>query len=192
MLGSTPPESVEDRVSQLARRHRKLLKQGEVFLAACDAFPADEPHPLPLSGRLRRPPVQVGSSDERLQIEAAARFRLTSVQAAMGMQDVAFSELPPTNNGFTLTHTDRRMLIFDGAGKKYLVQSPMKGLWLQPIDHGDDMYTLVFSNGDDRVAVATRRESVEMTKHFIQSFPDRRQQTRVLSVTNEPNNIIEF
>ena len=192
MLGSTPPDSVADRLSQLTKRHRKLLKPGEVFLAACDGFPAGEPHPLPLRGRLRRPPVQVTSSDERLQIEAAARFRLSSVQAALGMTDTEFGELPATTNGYTLTHTDRRMLIFDGTGKEYLVQSPMKGLWIQPVDHGDDMYTLVFSSGEDRVAIATRRESVEMAKHFIESFPDRRQQTRVLSVTNEPNNIVEF
>jgi hypothetical protein len=191
MFGSKPPEAIATVLAQLTKRHRKLLKTGEVFLAACDAFSASEPHPEPLSSRRRHRPVAVTSSEERLGREAAARFRLTSVQAALSVHDDDFTELPPSDNGFLLSHTDRRMLIFDGAGKKYQLQSPMKGLWLQPIDHGDDMYTLVFNNGKDRVAFATRRESVEMTKTFIDSFPDRRQQTRVLSVTND-SDIIEF
>ena len=59
------------------------------------------------------------------------------------------------------------------------------------VDHGDDMFTMIFNNKEERVAVATRRESIEMTKHFIESFPDRRQQTRVISVTNDPD-IIDF
>ncbi len=45
MIGSKPPEAVATVLAQLTKRHRKLLKQGEVFLAACDAFSAAEPHP---------------------------------------------------------------------------------------------------------------------------------------------------
>jgi len=191
MIGSKPPEAVADVLSQLTKRHRKLLKKGEIFLAACDAFSASEPHPDPLSSRRRRQPVAVTSSKERLRREAAARFRLTSVQVALGLQDDDFSDLPASDNGYLLSHTDRRMLIFDGAGKEYRLQSPMKGLWLQPVDHGDHMFTLIFSNHEDRVAFSTRRESVEMTKYFIDSFPDRRQQTRVVSVTND-SDIIKF
>ncbi len=191
MIGSKPPEAVATVLAQLTKRHRKLLKPGEVFLAACDAFSASEPHPEPLGSRRRRQPVEVTSSEERLRREAAARFRLTSVQAALGVHDDEFSELPPSDNGYLLSHTDRRMLIFDGAGKEYQLQSQMKGLWLQPIDHGDNMYTLVFSDGEERVAFATRRESVEMTQYFIESFPDRRLQTRVISVTND-SDIIGF
>jgi len=191
MIGSKPPEAVAQLLRRLSRRHRKLLKSGEVFLAACDAFGAGEPHPAPLKTGLRRQPVAVTTSEETLQIEAAARFRLTSVQAALGMQEEVFSDLPPSENGYLLTHTDRRMLVFDGTGKQYQVQAPMKGMWLQAVDHGDAMFTLVFNNGEERVAVATRRESVELTKYFIESFPDRRHQARILSVTNDPD-IIEF
>lgn len=191
MIGSKPPDAVADVLRRLTKRHRKLLKSGEVFLAACDVFGAGEPHPPPLKTGLRRQPVAVTTSEESLQREAAARFRLTSVQAALGMQEEVFSELPPSETGYLLSHTDRRMLIFDGTGKNYQLQAPMKGMWLQAIDHGDAMYTLVFNNGEERVAVATRRESVELTRYFIESFPDRRQQARVLSVTNDPD-IIEF
>ena len=189
MIGSKPPEAVAKILRRQTKRHRKLLKSGEVFLAACDVFGAGEPHPAPLKTGLRRQQVVVTTSDEDLKREAAARFRLTSVQIAIGMQDDVFSELPPSGNGYLLTHTDRRMLIFDGTGKEYQLQAPMKGMWLQAIDHGDAMYTLVFNNGDERVAVATRRESVELTEHFIESFPDRRHQARVLSVTNDPDNL---
>jgi hypothetical protein len=191
MIGSKPPEAVAEVLGRRTKRHRKLLKPGEVFLAACDVFAAGEPHPPPLKFGFRRTPVAVTTSEERLQREAAARFRLTSVQTALGMQDTMLSDLPPSDNGYLLSHTDRRMLIFDGAGKLYQLQAPMKGMWLQPIDHGDAMFTLVFNNGEERVAVATRRESVELTKYFIESFPDRRRQARVLLVTNNPN-IIAF
>ena len=191
MLGSKPPEAFAARLAKLTRRHRKLMKPGEVFLAACDVFAAGEPYPPPLKTGFRRTPVMVTTDDVRLQREAAARFRLTSVHAALGMQDEVFSDLPPSDNGYLLSHTDRRILIFDGTGKQYKLQAPMKGMWLQPIDHGDGMYTLIFNNGTERVAVATRRESVELTKYFIESFPDRRQKTRVLSVTNDPS-IIDF
>ncbi len=191
MFGSKPNDRVAPLLAQLTRRHRKLLKQGEVFLAACDAFSASEPHPAPLKSRRRHQAVEVATSEERLQREAAARFRFTKVLAALGMHEDAFSEMPQSDNGYLLTHTDRRMLIFDGFGKDYQLQAPMQGLWLQPVDHGDHIYTLVFNNGEDRVALATRRDSVDLATNFIESFPDRRQQTRVLSVTNDPN-IIEF
>lgn len=191
MIGSKPPEAVAQRLRRLSKRHRKLLKSGEVFLAACDVFGAGEPHPAPLKTGLRRQPIAVTTSEETLQREAAARFRLTSVQVALGMQEEDFSELPPSENGYLLTHTDRRVLVFDGTGKQYQLQAPMKGMWLQAVDHGDAMFTLVFNNGEERVAVATRRESVELTKYFIDSFPDRRHQARILSVTNDPD-IIEF
>lgn len=187
MIGSKPPEAVASVLNRLAKRHKKLLKSGEVFLAACHAFDASEPHPAPLKTGLRRQAVAVTTPEETLQREAAARFRLTQVQAALGMQDEIFADLPPSGNGFLIAHTDRRMLIFDGTGKEYQLQAPMKGMWLQATDHGDDMFTLIFNQGEERVAVSTRRESVELTKYFIESFPDRRQQARVTSVTNDPD-----
>ena len=191
MLGSKPPEAVADLLARLTKRHRKLTKPGEVFLAACDTFAAGDPHPEPLTSRRRKQPVLPLPAEERLQLAAAARFRLASVHAALGMHDTDFAEMPPSTNGYMLTHTDRRILIFDGSGKDYLLQAPMKGLWIQAVDHGDKMYTLIFNNGEERVAVATRRESVELTKFFIESFPDRRQQARILPVTNDPS-IVEF
>ncbi len=191
MFGSKSSDRVAPLLAQLTRRHRKLLKKGEVFLAACDAFSAAEPHPAPLNSRRRRQAIEAPTSEERLQRSAAARFRFTKVLAALGMNEDDFAEMPQSANGFLLTHTDRRVLIFDGFGQEFQLQAPMKGLWLQPIDHGDDMFTLVFNNGDERVALATRRESVDLAQNFIESFPDRRQQTRVLSVTNDPD-IIEF
>lgn len=191
MISSKPPEAVASLLGRLMKRHKKLLKSGEVFLAACDTFAAVDPHPEPMTSGRRKQPVLPLPSEERLQLLAAARFRLTSVQAALGMQDTEFAELPASANGYMLTHTDRRMLIFDGSGKTYQLQAPLKGMWLQAVDHGDNMYTLVFNNGEERVAVATRRESVELTRYFIDSFPDRRQQARVLPVTNDPS-IVEF
>lgn len=191
MFGSKSSDRVAPLLAQLARRHRKLLKEGEVFLAACDAFGAAEPHPAPLNSRRKRQALDASTSEERLQRSAAARFRFTKVLAALGMHEDDFSEMPRSSNGFMLTHTDRRVLIFDGFGQEFQLQAPMKGLWLQPVDHGDDVFTLVFNNGDERVALATRRESVHLATSFIESFPDRRQQTRVLSVTNDPD-IIEF
>lgn len=163
-----------------------MLKSGEVFLAACDAFAGNLPHPEPLRSGRRRQPVASTSSEQRVQLQAEARFRLASVRTVLGMHDEEFADVPRSRNGFMLTHTDRRMMIFDGSGRKYQLQAPIQGLWLQPIDHGGHMYTLVFNNGEERVALSTRRESFELTEHFIASFPDRRQQTRVLTVPNEP------
>lgn len=124
------------------------MKPGEVFLAACDTFGAGDPHPEPLTSGRRKQPVLPLPSEERLQLAAAARFRLASVQAALGMQDSEFAEMPASSNGYMLTHTDRRLLIFDGSGKDYQLQAPLKGLWLQGVNHGDGMYTLVFNNGE--------------------------------------------
>lgn len=184
-------DPVDELLGALRRRHRKILRSGEVFLAACDTFNADGPHPEPLTKNRRRQPVMAWTKQERVQREAAARFRFTKVLAALGMHEDDFAELPASSNGYLLTHTDRRVLLFDGSGRRFHFQAPMKGLWLQPVDHGDDMYTLVFNNGEERVALATRRESVDLARNFIESFPDRRQQTRVVTVTNDPG-IIDF
>ena len=191
MIGSKPPDVVASLLARLTKRHRKLMKPGEIFLAACDTFAAGSPHPEPLTAGRRKQPVLPLPAEERLQLLAAARFRLTSVQAALGMQDTDFTELPASTNGYMVTHTDRRILILDGSGKTYLLQAPLKGLWLQAVDHGDNMFTMIFNNGEERVAVTTRRESVELTKYFIESFPDRRQQARILPVTKDPS-IVEF
>jgi len=173
----------------LTKKHRKLMKQGEVFLAACDAFGAGEPHPAPLGSSRRQPTVAVSSPNDVLLQNAAARDRLAWVQAALGMHDEDFAELPVSDNGYLLAHTDRRMLIFDGTGNHYQLQAPMKGLWLQPVKHGNGEYTLVFNNSEERVAVATRRESIELTRDFIRSFPDRRGQDRTLNLKSHDRSI---
>lgn len=173
-------------LTQLTKRHGKMLKQGEVFLAACDAFGADEAHPPPLAHGRRQPP-SVDADDDLLRAEAAARDRLASVATTFGVE--GFSELPYSNNGYLLTHTDRRMLIFNGTGKDYLLQSPIIGVWLTPVDHGDDGYTLILTSAEDRVALATRRESVEMTREFIASFPDRRDAARRVIADASPRDV---
>lgn len=188
MFGSNSAERTPESVLVLLRRkHRKLLKRNEVFLAACDCFPIEEAHPPPLtSGRVRMP-IDLRSPDAQLRSDAAAHVRVLAIRNALGMNDQEFTELPPSINGYLFAHTDRRLLIFDGSGKRYQLQTPMKGLWLQPIDHGDKTFTLVFTNGDERVAVRTRRDSIDLTRNFIHSFPDRRSQARILNLADAQN-----
>lgn len=174
-------------LAQQTRRHRKLLKPGEVFLAACDAFGGDESHPPPLSSGWRRGQLTIDATDEALRLEAAARDRLARVAGVLGIG--GFSEMPYSPTGYLLTHTDRRMLIFNGTGKQYLLQSPILGVWLQPFDHGDGSYTLVLTSVDDRVAFCTRRDSTALTESFIASFPDRRHATRRVLANSSPQDI---
>ena len=108
------------------------------------------------------------------------------MRSAIGMVDGEFTELPASASGYVVALTDRRVMIFSADGKSLLTASPLDDLWLQPVDHGDAMFTLVFMTGEDRVAVTTRRESAPLTRHFIESFPDRRDQPRVLHVVGPP------
>lgn len=179
MLRKKATREASQVLAQQTKRHRKLLKQGEIFLAACDTFGADESHPPPLKVGWRRRELTIDASDEVLRSEAAARNRLARVAAVLGVE--GFTQMPYSSTGYLLTHTDRRMLIFDGTGKEYLLQSPILGVWLQPFDHGDGSYTLVLTSTEDRVAFCTRRESVELTQNFIASFPDRRHEVRRLA-----------
>lgn len=163
-------------LARQTKRHRRLLKKGEVFLAACDAFGADESHPPPLSAGWRRRELTIDASSHALRAEAAARDRLASV--ARLLEVGGFTSMPYSPTGYLLTHTDQRMLVFDGTGKNYLLQAPILGVWLQPFDHGDGSYTLVLTSATDQVAFCTRRGSAELTLDFIASFPDLRHEIR--------------
>lgn len=189
MFGAKSHNDVDGLRNKLRKRHRKMLKPGEVFLAACYAYSAAEAMPAdPDAGT--KPPMSLDASADRLQLEAAARNRLDAVRGAMGM-DEDFNELPRSPNGYVLSHTDRRMLIFDGTGRTFMLQAPMKGLWLQPVDHGDGGYTLIFSNGEERVAVATHPTYAAFANDFISSFPDRRAQARTVTL-RQSNDAITF
>lgn len=163
-------------LGQQTKRHRQLLKKGEIFLAACDAFGADESHPPPLSTGWNRRRLTIDASDVALRAEAAARTRLANVARLLDVG--GFTAMPFSLTGYLLTHTDRRLLIFDGTGKQYLLQAQLLGVWLQPFDHGDGSYTLVLTSIDDQVAFCTRRESADLTRDFITSYPDRRHPIR--------------
>jgi|GEM_PF-2300341 len=186
MFGSKPAQrTAQTVIAQLRKKHRKLLKPNEVFLAVCDCFPIEQAHPPLMETGFDRLPIDLSSTDSELRNDAAAHLRVVAVRNALGMQDEEFGELPASKNGYLFAHTDQRLLIFDGSGKHYQLQTSMKGLWLQPIALGDGSFTLVFTNGDERVAVCTRRDSVELTNDFINSFPDRRRQARVLNISDE-------
>ena len=191
MFGSKPPRSTDTVIAQLTKKHSKLLKGDEQFVAVCDAFGADEAHPTPIGDGHKARDFETLPAANQLQADAAAHLRVSAVRSTLGMEDEEFSELPPSRTGYLLAHTNQRMFIFDGTGKTYQLQAPVEGLWLQPVDHGDGLYTLVFNNGDERVALCTRRESVEMARQFIATFPDRRGQARIVTLSSRPD-IIEF
>lgn len=191
MFGSKPPRTIDSVIAQLNKKHGKLLKSDEHFVAVCDAFGADEAHPTPLGPGHKASDFETLASDDQLQRDAEAHLRVNAVRTVLGMEGQEFSDLPMSRIGYLLAHTEQRLFIFDGPGKNYLLQASVAGLWMQPVDHGDGMFTLVFNNGDERVAVATRRESVEMTKNFVATFPDRRGQARVVSLARR-SDIVEF
>jgi len=192
MFGSKPPRTIESVLAHLAKKHGKLLKPGEFFVATADTFAVDQAHPLPIGNGHKASDFETIRADDQLRRDADAHLRVNNVRSVLGMENQEFTELPASSTGYLLAHTNQRLFIFDGPGKTYLLQAPIEGLWLQPVAHGEGLYTLVFSNSDERVAVATRSESQEMTKHFIESFPDRRGQARVVSLVSRPNDIVEF
>ena len=87
-------------LAQQTSRHRSILKSNEVFLAACDAFGADESHPPPLKSGWRRQPPTIDASDDFLRAEAIARDRLAAIASAFGVD--GFTEMPYSNNGYLL------------------------------------------------------------------------------------------
>jgi len=186
MFDAKPSDDASELLARLQRQHRHLLKPGEVFLAACYASPAGEAPPHDPEGG-RKPRLGLDSGHQELQAEALARHRFALVRSVLGIAETETSEFPRTHNGYLLTHTDRRMLVFDGSGDNYQVQSPMKGLWLQPIAHEDGTFTLVFSDGHDRIALTSHPLFSDLAEQFVKSFPDRRTQTRVIRLRDLRN-----
>ena len=171
-------------VSQLTARHGKLLHPGEAFLGVCDAFGPSAPHPDSLSSSRRGTKAKRNNADPERIAEAHRRIAVARSAVGLGPEDV-LDELPSAPQGYRLAHSNDRLFVFDHTGSIYKLQAPTKGLWLQAVDHQDDMFTLIFRSGKDQVAVATRRESVDMTRSFIESFPDRRGQARVVIASND-------
>ena len=192
MFGSKQPRTAETVLAKLTKQHSKLLKAGEQFIATADTFAVDQVHPPAIGDGHKARDFEILNSDEQFALAGQAHLRLTTVRTALGMGDEEFTELPDSRTGYLLAHTNQRLFIFDGPGATYLLQAPVEGLWMHPVDHGDGSYTLAFSNGDERVAVSTRRESIEMTNQFIATFPDRRDSPRIVSLTSRPDDIIEF
>jgi len=190
MFRSKTPRTIESIIAGLTKKHGKLLKTDEHFVAVCDAFAPDHGHPPPIGEGLKASDFEIPFAEGQ-PVNGQAHLRLNTVRAALGHDDFEFTELPSSNTGYLLAHSQQRLFIFDGSGKRYELQAPVAGLWLQAIDHGDGLFTLVFDNGEERVAVATRRESIELTRHFVDTFPDRRGTPRVMPMTPSQD-VIEF
>lgn len=183
MFGAKGKSGSDAILAQLTARHGELLHPGEAFLGVCDAFGPSDPHPAPLSGRRATKTKRTNVDPEQI---AEAHRRIASVRSALGLApDDVIDELPASRNGYRLAHSNERLFVFDHTGASYKLQASTKGLWLQAVDHKNDMFTLIFRSGDDQVAVTTRRESVELTRSFIESFPDRRGQARVVVASDD-------
>ena len=183
MFGHKPTRTMDSVLHDVTNRHHSLLNAGERFIAACDTFSTSGPPPASL-GTSRRAFRPKQSSEQLAQVTAEAHRRLADVRSAMGLSSGdELDELPPSRNGHLLAHTDERLFIFDGSGHTYLLEASTRGLWLQAVDHANDMFTLVFRSGSNMAAVSTRRESAELTRAFIDSFPDRRNKARIVSTS---------
>ena len=152
-------------IEKLIKQHGDRLHMQETFISALRGGAVDRVQPGTVFGMLGA----IGRRMERSLSESEIDKRATQVKLFLHRRGLELIEFPSSKVGYTLALTEKRVVVFNFTGRRFLSESPIRGMRVEQLRHEDDMSTLFFCEGRQAAAI-TSWEDPELTAHFVTSY----------------------
>ena len=154
----------EKHYAKLTERHRGILAPGETITSTMSAVAPDKPQAntwLAAGGLVG---YFIGSAIDRPK----SRARMMAIRDHVGGP---FSQFPESKNGYRIATTQLRVLVFDRKAKELISEGPITAMRVDSIDHSAELSSVIFSDGNEHVAVTTVRGTAGSIPVFASRFP---------------------
>lgn len=152
-------------IEKLIKQHGDRLHPQETFISALRGGAVDRVQPGAVFGMLGA----IGRRMERSLSEDQIGTRAAQVKLFLHRRGLELIEFPSSKVGYTLALTERRVAVFNFPGRRFLSESPIRGMRVEQLRHADDMSTLFFCEGRQAAAI-TSWEDPELTAHFVTAY----------------------
>lgn len=152
-------------IEKLIKQHGDRLHPQESFVSALRCGAVDSVQPGAVFGMLGA----IGRRMERSLSEDEIETRATQVKLFLHRRGLELVEFPESKVGYTLALTEQRVVVFNFTGRRFLSESPIRGMRVEQLRHDNDMSTLFFCEGRQAAAI-TSWEDAALTAHFVSSY----------------------
>ncbi len=159
-------------IEKLTKQHGDRLRPAESIVAVARGGAVDRIQPGAVFSMLG----SIGRRMERALSADEIGPRSTQVKLFLHRRGLELVDFPSSKVGYTLALTNQRVLVFNFTGRRFLSESPIRGMRMEQLRHEDGMSTLFFCEGRQAAAI-TSWEDDALTAHFLTSYNEQASMT---------------